>query len=355
MKTAYLVLSDLHFSCSAKENRYDYDMEIIFVVKKALSLMDRLDKGGVEFGLIFLGDIFDRGYKSPTKLGVDISILETLMSRAKLGVFSVVGNHEVRFWSNNPFWILVSSVDSERLRGSSARVLQPLGYVPKIGIVDRLEVGDCVFHFNHFGCADSPCVVEKVNIAFYHKDVGTLAFLDELNVLYTDSTEVEKIMHGGLGKLLEYDFSFVGHMHVLYGKCLVGKSEVRYLGSLGRPNKAHLSDDFLERNIPIVLFEDDKFVGIEDNVFDLMRRDECLIPEIDKKEKESYEIVKSLNEAKSYSGIFDNPMDNVRAYFANDEVALLLLEKLGDGSVGRLSLEIADRLSQVRTRRIRGE
>jgi hypothetical protein len=354
-KIAYLVISDLHFSGSAKPNRYDYSGEILFVVRKVIDVIRSVKERGFSVGIVFLGDIFDRSYSSPTKFGVDSSALESIIVKADLEVFSVVGNHETSYWVNNPFWTLVNSVESERLVGMRKKNVQPLGYVGKIRIVDCFEVGDCVFHFNHFGCSDSAPVLGRKNIAFCHKPVADKNFLDGVTCFDFGSVESEKAFEFGLGRILEYDCSFVGHIHDMYGRTVVGNSQVWYLASLGRPHKDTVDDGFLERNIPVILFEEGKLVGVEDNVFELMGRDECVVPEVDEKEKEKYEVKKAVENAKEYSGAFDNPMDNVKAFFGSEPLALFVLSKLSDGSVSDIVLEIGDQISNIRARRIRGD
>ena len=67
----FLVISDLHLSGQQKENRFSYDKELQHVLKQILFLIDKYKKQNAEIYLIFLGDLFDRSYKTPAKYGVD--------------------------------------------------------------------------------------------------------------------------------------------------------------------------------------------------------------------------------------------------------------------------------------------
>lgn len=166
---AFLVISDLHLSGNLKENRISYDKELCLVFSKIENLIKSYTGLGYKVSLIFLGDIFDRSYKSPHKYGTNSSVFIRFNNFCE-NLYTVVGNHALHFYVNNPFWTLVSTIDSKKLMDSNYNT-QPLGYEDTLKIVDTLEIGNVAFHFNHFGCQDNLPLDNKVNIGLYHKSL----------------------------------------------------------------------------------------------------------------------------------------------------------------------------------------
>ena len=89
------------------------------------------------------------------------------------------------------------------------------------------------------------------------------------------------------------------------------------MASLGRPNKTEVADNFLERNIPVVIIEDDKFSRIVPHKFQLLSRAESVIAAVDIDEKVKYEIKKQRQEAKEYISQTDDPIKNIFNWLAD--------------------------------------
>lgn len=86
-------------------------------------------------------------------------------------IYSVIGNHELSYYSSNPFYTLVSDIESDKVQSILNRVWQPVGSAGVIKVVDSLEDGEVLFHFNHFGTTIAKPVVGKHNIGLFHQDI----------------------------------------------------------------------------------------------------------------------------------------------------------------------------------------
>lgn len=322
----FLVVSDLHLSGQQKENRFSYDKELQHVFKQILFLIEKYRKQNAKVYIIFLGDLFDRSYKTPAKYGIDSSIFYFLKEKVD-GMFVTIGNHELNFYINNPFWTCVNSIDSVKLNRILTKNTQPLGYINLFTVVDSLEVYDSIFHFNHFSCEDSIPISEKVNFGFYHKpfyskELQKDAEMRQVPSIFLDSSAAN------IDTVLKYDYVFLGHMHWLYGIWKHEYTTIYGLASLGRPHKDEVSDTFLERNIPAIIFKNERFTNIENNFFHVFSREQSVICEIDEKQKEAYSVKKTIQRAKQYISYSDNPIENIKTFIASEPRLLALFEKL---------------------------
>ncbi len=325
----FLVISDLHLSGQQKENRFSYDKELQHVLKQILFLIDKYKKQNAEIYLIFLGDLFDRSYKTPAKYGVDSSIFYFLKEKAK-GMFVVIGNHELNFYINNPFWTCINCIDSSRINSLLTKNTQPLGYVDLFTITDSLEIYDSVFHFNHFSCKDCAPVLGKLNFGFYHKPFYSKELQKDAEMRRVPSAFFDKNATS-IDAVLKYDYVFLGHMHWLYGIWRHEHTTIYGLASLGRPHKDEVADNFLERNIPAIIFRNEKFDSIENNFFQIFSKEQSIIPEIDIKQKEVYSMKKTIQQAKQYTSCSDDPIKNIKTFVAVEPRLLDLFEKLLQG------------------------
>lgn len=327
----FLVISDLHLSGHRKENRYSYDKEMHVVFHKIVELIEKYKRKGFEVNLIFLGDIFDKSYKTPNKYGIDSSFFIKIGNITK-SMYVVIGNHELNFYVNNPFWTCINTMQSERVCSMLTKNTQPLGYEDVFVVVDCLEVGDSVFHFNHFACEDSKPISGKKNFAFYHKSFRSQELVADAKMRNVPAVfEEVSISIRSIDVVEKYNYAFLGHMHWLYGLWKQNETFIYGLASLGRPHKDEVCDTFLERNIPAIIFKNDKYSAIEDNYFMLLKREESVIATLDQEEKNSYEYSKVINEAKKYTSIEDNPIKNIQNFVGSQPRLLQLFNKLSEG------------------------
>lgn len=238
--------------------------------------------------LIFLGDIYHNAYNSVTNGIRANNFAMKLMSYADHS-FCVVGNHEFTYYTDNPFWTLLTEMGSPRIeRFQEKKVWQPLGEIHSLDIVDEWVDGEVRFIFNHHGCqVHKPLQDGKVNIGLFHQDLYAQEIAEDMRKsLGLEIFEHTPVYFDKTGALEGYDYAFLGHMHMLYwrGKyiCDLTKYEtyLYYLSTLGRTNHLEVQDTFRERNIPAVIVDNGKFQGVEDNLFLLMSRSDSVIEEV---------------------------------------------------------------------------
>lgn len=319
MENAYLLITDLHDTDSPVPNRYDYQEEINIVKVKIIETAVKYVKMGYNVNPIFLGDLINRSYKD-VMASQEINNFVVGLSQNFGTCYSVVGNHETSFYKNNPFWGMVKSVDSDRLALLDRRVWQPRGLINIINIPDVITDGEVNIYFNHYGTGVIKPEPNKTNIGLFHSDLlfkGITQYVREVegvdvwegSVTYMDETSM---MDG-------YNYAFFGHFHDIYGQWdwendhTGFKTRLYYLASLGRPKHTEVRDDFLERNLPVILVSDGKLKGIEDNKFDLPNRQTCVKEEIVAKQVEIRQKKKQKAELlEYYYPTSDQPVENIK-------------------------------------------
>lgn len=336
-KTAYLVISDLHFSDKQNNNRYNYNKEILDAVNKLINIITKYRRDNYNVKLLYLGDLIDRSYKDVFK-AIWVNNLFIHLNKYVQGSYVTLGNHEFSFYTNNPFWTLVRNVESERVKSCLSKSWAPQGLFDVVHIVDTLQDGNVVFHFNHHPTPVSKPLAQKTNIGLFHKDYapkGVIAESEQQYKLDIWSEPIELIDNTSI--LDGYHYAFFGHNHKLYGTWYYTSDKsgwstwLYHLASLGRPNHTEVNNNFLERNIPAVIVEDGEFIKVEDNKFDLLARDICVNEEVVEKRKEVYEATK---EAKHYKeetlgsiGVSDNPIENIKGFLAQSPTLLNTFEE----------------------------
>lgn len=327
-KTAYMIITDLHSSYRNIENRTDYLYEINYAISRIVITGTEYKKKGYKVVLLFLGDIADRSFKEMDK-GIWLNNIFVKLRMMFDNIYSVIGNHEFTYYKDNPFWTLMSKIESKEIVSSINKVWQPRGELQLVNIVDRLEDGEVVFNFNHHPIQVLQPVAGKVNIGLFHKNLVPSAIAEQMkrekNLDIWDGM-LEEFVHTRL--LDGYNYCFMGHVHKIYGQWRFKNDQsnweavLYYLASLGRPNHTEVQDNFLERNLPVVLVENGKFMGVEDNTFDLGTRDMCVREEIVEAQQTSYKAAKEKKrfyEEKIYT---DDPIENIRGSLAIEPTML---------------------------------
>lgn len=317
-RNVYLVISDLHASYKNKINRHDYVKEIEDVINKIIKIANRYKQQGNNVILLFLGDIVDDSYKDLTKAIWLNNIFVYLSSSYK--IYSVMGNHEFSYYKDNPFWSLMSDVNSTKIKDVLTVTWQPTGLLQLIDVRDRLEDGEVMFNFNHHPTQINIPTPNKVNIGLFHKDYAPKAVVEDMKRNFKMDVWDGHIYNFENSTLLDgYDYAFFGHLHKVYGTWTFvndktdAKTTLYYLASLGRPNHTEVQDNFLERNIPAIIVDNGKFVNIEDNKIKLMSREECVKEEVVKKQQEIYQTKKQDKTMIKYKPLSDDPITNVQS------------------------------------------
>ena len=268
---------------------------------------------------------------------------------------AVIGNHELSYYKDNPFWTLMDRIESNKVKGILNRTWQPRGLLKLINVPDTIEDGEVVFHFNHYSTGISKPIPTKINIGLFHQDITSKAIVEDMKLNKgLDVFEGNPIYFDKTNALYGYDYAFIGHNHKIYGQWTYieddtqFKTEIYHLASLGRPNHTEVSNKFLERNLPAVIIEDGKLIGVEDNKFNLMSREETVKELVIKQKQEVYQENKEKKLMINYNSNTDNPVENIQSMLMGYPSSLNLFnEYLGDDSAG-IESDLNKRLSKAK-------
>ena len=337
----FIIVTDLHLWSKNIANRKNYTKECIYnmtqlqiVVKKVL----QKKKPSQKVYIVFLGDVFHHGEPSPTEYNNWVQVFTVLRALVN-GMFAVVGNHEITYEVDNPFWGLVSEIKSPQLL---RRGLQPKGSLPIINLVDHIDVFDTRLHFNHFN-TNIYDVVPTENILFAHNYWATEGILKSYEK-QLDEKALKRYSKGSIitetSPIRFFKHCFFGHNHLIYGDFQVGwKSDIyddtqlHYLGSFGltKRNEVLKSGGYrkfailtVNQNGSSLEFEEVKLIGSRDVL------DRETIAEIESIKKLEEEIEIEIN-----SCILDDldPIENLRQKYINMPELSQMLEALLEGDI----------------------
>lgn len=339
---AFHIITDRHIHYTNKSNRYDYVKEIDFVFDKVREQVIKYKERGFLNVALYLGDIFDRSYRSCEMSMSDISKFQKELSYFDRA-FSVIGNHEFTYYNSNPFWFQISEINSKRASNFKNFKWRAKGVKQNINIVDKLVVGDVEFLFNHYGCGILSPDKSKTSIGLFHQDIYFKGIIEEakranLSLFSLNEEIIETKFKWALdddNELLDgYDYSYFGHNHLLYGEWVDRDKNAsrHYLSTLGRTAHTEVLDEYLERNIPVIIIEDGKFKCKEDNIFNLPNREQCVMEDLVKAQKEKYEKKKDRVHLLLDDIQEDNPIESLKSYF-NNIVVNQIVEEILDESI----------------------
>lgn len=340
----YLLITDLHWTHKNFRSRISYSNETQHSLNFILDTIIKYENRGYIVRLIFLGDIFHSSYDSVFE-GITAN---NLMIRIKSMVDSmdgVMGNHEYTYYTDNPFWTLMQRIESDRLKYFIGDKRPVKGTLDILNIPDEVICGNVRFIFNHFGCSvATPPKDGKINIGLFHKDIYNKDIVADAKTtngfevfehtpFYFDSSPV---FDG-------YDYAFMAHAHMFYSEwdyyCeLSGQNtKIAYLSTLGRTNQLEVRDNFLERDIPAIIIEDDKFIRREYNKFDLLKRSDCVIERQVEINQKKYKEQVERRQARDLAFLSDDPIENLRLNLRENA----LLSHMFEGTLlqGRSQLE----------------
>lgn len=263
MKNAYLLVTDLHCDVE-KANRVDYFGECLKALQDIMSIADKYRSQGYSVNLILLGDVFDAGLTNSDDAMQFMEVFYFFCSVFD-HVWSVVGNHEISYAKNNPFWFLVSSLQDEGLQRLK-RFIQPRGLTGRIIVPATVVDGEVAFYFNHFGAIAKVPDEGVVRIGLFHQNVGS----NDICKMWGTFDNVEEAAY-----VQAYHYSFFGHMHLAKGSYWLNEAHTCkgvWLGTIGRSKENEVIDDSLEVIVPVVLVDGGVFTGIEDNTIVLASR-----------------------------------------------------------------------------------
>lgn len=283
MKNVYLVTTDLHLALH-KANRKDYFSEILKSMQDILEIQQRYQSKGYTTNLILLGDVFDSSISNASD-ALQLFELFRFFTQQFNKTYCVVGNHEITFMKDNPFWFLTSTVEDEYLL-SLKKYIQPRGLQNSLIIPGTLTDGEVCMYFNHYATPIKLPTEGGIKIGLFHQNVGS----NEICKMWGTFADVEEetCIQG-------YDYCFFGHMHLAKGRYYLNEEHsciCEWLGTIGRTKTTEVIDDDLDVNIPAILIEDGKLVKVEPNTIHLQSFSEC----VDLIKLEAYEKSRKLIE-----------------------------------------------------------
>lgn len=266
MKNVYLLVTDLHLDFS-KANRINYFGEVLNAMNDIVLLADQYREKGYTVNQCILGDMFDGSLSNASEAMQAIEIFRYYCSNFE-NSWAVVGNHEISYAQDNPFWFLVSDIKDASLAGIQ-RFIQPRGLTNTLVIPDTIIDGEVTFYFNHFGTRAKTPDASGIKIGLFHQNVGS----NDICKMWGTFDNVEEAAY-----IQAYNYCYFGHMHLAKGKYYLNENHTcfgEWLGTIGRTKVDEvLVDDKV--NIPAIVIEDGKFVRIDDNYITLPPPVECI-------------------------------------------------------------------------------
>ena len=353
-KTAYLIISDLHFSYKNLTARFDYNAEIDDVLKTIIDTGLRYKELGYKVHLIFLGDVAHNSFKSQQS-AIYFNNIFVYLSRIFDDMSLVAGNHEFSYYKDNPFWSLFNTMGSTKVSRLLNKSWQPKGFLQLANIRDTLEDGEVIFHFNHYGTEINRHKRDKINIGLFHQDIICKAIVEDMTInLGMDIFESKPVYFDKTNILTGYDYCFFGHLHKVYGKWVYTnddngyKTTLYYLASLGRTNQTEVQNNFLERNIPAIIINNGKLEKVEDNKFNLKPREKCVKEDIVALNQAKYLRTKDLKNVHKYLPSNDDPIENLKIALSEDNERLLLFEQYLTDDTIKYEHDILTRVAELR-------
>lgn len=338
--TQVIVIPEPHLWDRTFKNRRDYPGEIEAYLEEVLLRVEQLPGEKI---IIFPGDIFHHGYTSIAGVSYAFSLFARMNKLTNNRVFSVVGNHELTYRSNNPFWMMASD---ETNRFGDMQGLSGYGVVhPGIQIVDTLSVGPLDFVLGHFSRREyvpthrdcvlithnaltEPEISKAVNAA--HKTESIDEYLHVSSLLSEEAMPVTEYLK----------YVFIGHMHTYYSSFDVDEMVngvhmqffLQYLGSLGRTSVAEINDCDLKRTIPVFTIDGNSYDYAPFTVM-LKGYDEIVLQDVVRDNKEKYQAQRAIKELRESNVFGDTPLSCIERELQKTPDMLALFSRVYHGSI----------------------
>ena len=316
MKNVYLLITDLHLDL-VKANRLNYFGEILNSMQDIQNIAERYRSKGYSVNAIFLGDVFDGSLSNSSDAMQLIEVMRYFCSGFNR-VWSVVGNHELTYAKDNPFWFLVSEIRDKDLR-QIGRFIQPQGLCNVISVEDIFTDGDVSFYFNHFGIPHKVPIARGIRIGLFHQNIGSNDICKMWGTF--DNAEEASYLHG-------YTYCYFGHLHLAKGKFYLNEGHTcvgEWLGSIGRTKADEVTVENCKVNIPAIKVDCGKFEGIEDNPIELLAPSQCIDFERLRASQKSRQLIEERRKAIGGSSYMcDTLYKTLEVAFNNTPISFLL-------------------------------
>ena len=343
----FMVVPEPHISYTNIDGRKDYIGEIYSYMNEIMQIINE-DKD-IDT-VCFVGDIFNRGFNNIEEYfrWIDwFTFLNDVLTSRGGKIYSVVGNHELSFSKNNPFWRLVAKEHFNTDASWDNKAVMPKGLKDIINVCDVLEYSDKVsIFFCHYDRTDM-CKKQvmshieehsdKCRICLSHNYIISNEIMRTLRDGYGRDPMTHFIEHehiGSMGLYEQFDMVFNGHMHKAYSRFTITrdndnhKTKLFYLGSIGRTNSDEVNDTDLTRLIPVI----DDMGNLEEHYIQLWDRQSTLVDDYDdNKAEKKYDNVRYNDIVNSIVDV-SNPVDDLLSSMT-DRSMCVALECAVDGII----------------------
>lgn len=338
----FIIIQDTHFWHKNIRGRRSYIKECahnLNLIREVIDKVKECAKEGTKIYLIFLGDVFHRSIDSPPSYNAWVQTITALRSKLN-GIYTVVGNHEMTYAVDNPFWGLINEVRSPTIRNLGLKHTGALGVIT---LVDHIDVYNTRIHFNHYG-TQIYNISNENNVLMAHDYWSTKEIINSLAIDLNDES-IKKYSQGNQIQencvLRFFDQCFFGHNHMLKGLFdihwddeIYGKTTLHYLSSLGLTNRREVVGTETTRTIP-VLSVDKEGTSVEEFTVELLHmNEEVLDKEEVSKSKKKYKRQKTLNNLiRKYVFEGEDPVEVLRNEIINDKMALDVFDNIREGRI----------------------
>lgn len=317
MSKCVMIVPDLHAWDKSVSSFNNYVMEVKGYFSKIRLEIIKMYNEGVEITLVIGGDFFERSFTNFREgMYWNNTMLEVRGFVER--IVAVLGNHEMTYSKDNPFWHLVQNIDSEFLKNNYN--LTTFSSLPIIEMVDTLELGaGTLLHMGHYGRKKITLTEEqklKKNILVTHNDVVMPVVCEVLKRRGQDLLEKYIQYENAESWIGQFDEVYVAHMHSAYSTFMMqserGITRINWIASLGRPNSRDVRDTDLERTIHKLWYtETGEYVTDDSFKIQLLNRVEALnLAKVEENQK-AYQDRKEIKEYKRLVDSTKNPFHNL--------------------------------------------
>lgn len=204
-------------------------------------------------------------------------------------------------------------------------------------IPDRIQINNTLFSLGHWLSKPKP-VEGLFNVGLFHGSFIEKEIANILKNRYNRDPLEHYMDYSYIGSneyFKGYDHIHNGHMHRAFGLFTIAydddsKTRLRYLGSIGRTNVTEVSDEDLDRVIPIYTIKGSE-TFLEEYSFKLKPRAEVVNEIIVKRNKEKYAIQKEGKRITDKLLVTDDPIKDIKGIIKDHK---LYLEIFNNSIVG---------------------
>lgn len=333
-----VIVPEPHIFDKTFKTRNNYPQEIKTYLDQVFQIAREQAKSDKVY-IIFMGDVFHMGFSRMVPFVNIIDTFQTLSREFEGRVYSLIGNHELSYPSNNPFWLLA---DFKSKWYKNYRTIPGFQSAACVKVCDELQVDDTLFVFGHY---------RRDKFEYDWSQYGDVHFLTHNSIM---DNEIVNVIKNNFGRDPKMEYAsgitsirqagsipltsklshmYVGHMHTAFSRFFVDerindidlKFELRYLGSLGRTNHAEVNNEDLTRVIPIV---DTVTHQVAYPEIQLLPREVCIREDAVIKGQEQYQRTKVITKLRKDNIRFGSPIEGIRDWLSQSPADLDIFNQL---------------------------